>query len=808
MKKAARNGDCSLGVLARAVQLALLALLAAPGWAAAQSAAPADAKTADQKDEAGQQEQAAGSKEASQKAADDDVFPSLKSLICPTSFIDLGATNVPKSAPQFGQYNGMAHSGVYGIAGFGVAGGGCQNASLLRWDAYGSNLATTSRNLGADIEQQGLWSIGLNFDQLRHYTTTGFQTPYQGSLGGNTFTLPSSFGYINTGTNGGSQSLTAAQLAAFHGLDVYSERKNTSFSASYAFNTEWNAKLDWKHIDRDGAKLIGGGGDQSTLDGIAFAGQTPALRLNPTNDTTDNVTAQLNWAGKQSYATIEYYGSLYQDNYNGMSFANPFVTGSTATGAIPAGGFWQNTMSTPPSNLLNQINVSGGHFFSQATRLTGGFSLGLNTQNDSFDGTYTPGTVAGLPATSLHGRVITSHADVRLTHKISKELGLNTGLRYDERNNTTQVNTYSFTNIAGTSGITPTTTPESYRHTVYDAALDYRVAKDQKLTFGYTYDHMQRWCNSWLSNNAQGSLPANAAGYYVTNSCVQVPDSTDNTLKLNYKLTAWDPFSFNLGYSYADRNDTINPSFYNPMQSMTNGQGFENYGWLAYFQAPRKEQTFKARADWQITKRLDLGLTGQYVLDNYYDSTLGVQSGHAGNVELDANFQATDDVSLGAYLSVQKRSRYLLSSSVRSPVTPVTTLWDNTLQDNDYAVGLNGKQKFLDDKFQLTEDLSYDLGRSLYNTDLLAGIAPATGNSGQMPISNKTIQLRVVGSYDMSKTSRVSLGYLFARLMGNDYFYNAYAYGYTPSTVMPANQQTPRYTINVLYLVYRYTFPQ
>jgi len=791
-----RHCDFSRGTLGHAVELALFAMFAAvPGWAAAQEAA---APT-------GPEQKTEPSALAVAKAANRE--GDAKSLTCPENFFEVGVLDVSRTEPKFGEYNGLSHGGGYGVGNFSYGGGDgyCQRGGNTRWQVYGNNLATTSRSFGASYGQQGQWAVGFNYDQLRHYTTTGYQTPYQGG-GGNVLSLPANFGVVNTGVNGGTRTLTPTQLAAFQDTNVYNTRQNYNFNAFYALTSEWDVKFNYKHIEQSGSKLIGGATDvydMSGLGGFSFSGQSPSLKMYPQKDTTDNISLSANWVGEKAYASFEYYGSLYHDDYRGVSFSNPYVTGAPATGDLAPGGLPYTTMSTPPSNILNQLSVTGGYLFSKQTRLTGGLSFGLNTQNSSYDGTYTttPNTAPGLPASSLHGRVINTHADARLTHEFSKALSLNTGFRYDERDNHTPVNTYSFVTIGGAAA-SPTNAPESYRHTVADAALDYRIDKKQRLRFGYKYDHMQRWCNSDLANNAQG---AGSAAYYVTPGCMQVPRSTDNSLNLGYKLSLTDVLRVDTDYTYSDRDATINPSFYNPMQSFN--QGYENYGWLAYFQAPRREHALKVRTLWQATDALDFGLTGRYTFDNYTDSTLGVQTGHSGSINLDASYRVSDNASYGAYVSWQRSSRYLLSASDRNPLAPPTQLWDNTLSDTDLGIGLNGKQKFLHDKFQLSEDLSYNFGRTWYGTGLVQNIAAATGNSGQVsPIRSRTIQFRLVGSYQFSKNARLNVGYMIQRVMSNDYFYNGYATGYTPSTMLPANLRSPNYTVNVVYVTYRYSF--
>ncbi|MDR0479945.1 MAG: MtrB/PioB family decaheme-associated outer membrane protein [Burkholderiaceae bacterium] len=798
-----RTCDFSEKVLAGAVQLALLALFIAPGLAAAQSAAapPADQKTADRK---------------TTDDADDEDDGDVKALICPTNYLEVGALNVSSGAPKFGEYNGMARSGGYGIGNFSISGGSgyCQRGGNVRWQAYGTDLGTTSRNIGVTATVQGQWSIGLDFDQLRHYTTTGYQTPYDQSPGSNVFALPPSFGVINT--TAGTHNLTATQLASLRSLNVYNQRENTTFKAGYNFNTEWDVKFNYKHLDMSGAKLISSGTDaynMTSLGGFNYGSQGIQMLMNPTKSSTDNFDLAFNWTGKKAYASFGYYGSLYHDDYSGLSWSNPFVSGGTAAapnpamGASPGSAFPTDTMSTPPSNQFHQLNFTGGYIFSPKTKLNGGLSFGLNTQDASYGGTYTttPNTVPGLPVNSLDGRVLTKHADARLTHEFTPALNLNVGFKYNERDNNTPVNTYQFLTIGGGSPVTVTNAPMSNRREQADASLAYRLDKRQRLNFSYNYDHIERWCNNALAANAQGSLSAANAGYYSVASCAQVPDSTDNSLTASYKLNLIEKVSFNAGYTFADRKATVNPSFYNPMQS--NSSGFENYGWMAWFQGSRRENALKAGVDWQVTPKFTLGLDGRYAKDDYYDSTLGVQNGKSSNVNLSADYTASENMSFGAYMSWQDQSRDLLSASDKNAMAPPVNLWYNSLTDRDTSIGVYGKQKFRGGKLQLTEDLSYGLGRSSYDTTLGANIAPAVGNSGSTPdIKSELIQFRLTGSYDLNKHSRITAGWLYQRLKSNDYYYYAYQYGFTPTSMLPTNQQAPTYTVNVLYLLYRYSF--
>jgi MtrB/PioB family decaheme-associated outer membrane protein len=844
--------DSSPGALTRAVQLALLTMFASPAWVAAQTGgSPAGGNHPELPD-------VASTAAADLPAGPDVNDPEVQDLICPSSFIELGGQHLSSAAPKFGEYNGMTRSGAYGLGNFNVAGGGCQRADTYKWRVFGYNLGTTSRNLGLEAEQQGKWSAGLTFDQLRHYTTTGFQTPYQGALGGNVFTLPPNFQPIFNGAYAAGQNnvnnMTAEQLAAFRNLKVYNERQTATFNAGYALNTEWNFNFKYKRINMSGAKLIGGGSEAMDATGAPsgivpnWAGQVVSLRLNPNKFTTDIFSLKFNWTGEKAYASIEYYASLFRDAYSGISQENPFYGG--ANGTPPAGGFQQNTMSTPPSNQLHQLSLSGGYFLGQATRLTGGLSLGVNTQNMSYDGAYTPGFWQPLPgqSNSLNGKVVTTHADAKLTHKFSPSLDFSAGFKYNERNNKTDAGVYNMIMLNGSGptntnppGAAATATaaaiaggvgsaPMSNRRTQFDLNLDYRIDKEQKLRLSYDYDHYQRWCNSMIvttntANNATLAANFTNAGlpYTTPVSCAQVPSSTDNALTLNYKRVLMGDMDVSAGYTFADRRATVNPLFYNPMQNFADG--YENIGWLAYFQAPRREHTLKGRANWQVNDRLGLGVTAQYIQDNYYnngnfDPSLGVQKGRSSNINFDANFQATDNTAYGAYLGWSQRSRDMTSFNARlstagNPAADGTytgILWGNKMDDSGFSIGLNAKQKLMHGKLQLSEDLSYDFGRTRYTTYYVPGrgaepAASANYTPGSTPdLKSGILQLRLVGSYDIDKKQRLSFGYQYQRLKANDYLYAAYQYGSTATAVLPNNMREPTYHINTVFVVYRYTF--
>ena len=786
---------------------------------------------------------------------DDDVA----ALTNPTSTVTVGAGGVSSSSNKFGEYNGLHESGGYLVGGFDVKGGSAYGAGdgTLRWSARGSDLGTTSREFDATVEDQGGWKIGVGFDELRHYTTTNYQTPYLGSMGGNNFTLPANFGVVNTSksaanTSGGAtlvggRSLDAAQLGDFNTQDVYTQRENTKFNAAYTLDQHWNFKFDFNHLEQTGAKLIGSGTDTASA---AFGGVTAAnwkaeaitILMTPTNYRTETFNAEVNWNGSHGFATAGYYGSIFQDEYSGVTWSTPYVGASgPQTGTVLPGGVGlpTNTMSTPPSNQFHQLNLKGGYNFTDTTHFVGGLSYGRNTQDESFAGTYTPGTVSSLTAGALDAVVIMSHADAKLTNQATKDLSLTAAFKYNERNNETASNLYHYETLSGDQAAA-WNVPLSNRKTEFNLAADYRVTGDQKLHVAFEYEDIQRWCdhspsynqiiNSLLSTAGfSGATLQNAKNYYANGtSCVAVPESNESRLVANYRFKVNDELNLNAGVSHGDRQASVNSSFYSPIQSFS--EGFENPGFQAFFDGSRREDLIKVGASWQALNSLSLGVTAKYRKDNYYDSNLGVGNGTVSSLNFDATYAYSDKKTVSAYTTWQWRQRELNSEAGRMigvsgvPVVAgsglaagVGALWFDKLSDNDFTFGINGRQKELfGGRFDLGEDLTYSMAKTSYNTSVdyattgcLGTTAAATSNQAcgsSSPIQSDLMQFKLTGNYHVDKASSILVGFMYQHLKSNDYYYNALQYPNNPTSSLPTNQQAPNYSVTSAFVAYQYSF--
>ncbi len=538
--------------------------------------------------------------------------------------------------------------------------------------------------------------------------------------------------------------------------------------------------------------------------GGGVGAEKPAILPNPTNYTTDTINIALDWTGESGHLTGAYFGSFFKDHYDRVTWTTFMSANAT------------DTISTAPSNQLHQLNLSGGYKLSPTTKLTGGLSYGRNTQDDTYVASLA--SLVSIPQSTLNGKVITSHADLKLTNQTTKDLKLAAGITYNKRDNQTDSKIYSYLHTGNGLYDIPNT-PYSYDKTQYELAGDYRLGKNNKIRIAYNRDEMKRWCNSYGVD----------AAYPAGTNCLVDTATKEDKLSLGYKLKAIDAVDLSLGYVYSDRKTDYDTNARVALDSIRGGtvldplvngtiaglNGGDYQGFHPIFDASRTQQLLKAGVSWDVTDKLSLGVNGRYADDNYTNATFGAQNGNSWNLNLDASFNYSEDGSVFGYISQDYRDRYLKHVN-RSNATTNAYIWGDQLKDQGITYGLGFKQGgLLGGKLDLKGDLMFSDAKSNYSSQVLSLFTGGTYNCsaattltcGSAPdITTKLTQFKLTGTYKVDKQSKVMLGYLYQKLSSTDYFYDAYLTGYTATSVLPSNQQTGSYSVNMLAASYIYNF--
>ena len=765
-------------------------------------------------------------------------------LMNPTSSVTVEEIYVSQGSQKFGEYNGLNKQGGYINGNINVRGGGAYKKNAAgdtdRWSIQGTDLGLSDRSASVGYSDQGDWGAKVGYDELQHNLSPGYQTPYQGSMGGNSFNLPTGFkvlttagstvsGGVNTGTRyTGTGGLTPALQAQFQNQDISSTRQNTSFNAEKILDNGLSVNFDFNHLNQTGAKLMGfpAAGGAAPL---YVAGESIAILPNPTSYQTDTMTAAINWQGEKARLTGSYFGSFFRDSNNGVTFQNFGVTNIS-------GGNQTQTMSTAPSNQLQQLNLGGGYDFSNKTKLVGSLSYGRNTQNAS--SSYDPMMmVNGNTPAPFNGLVNTAHADLKVTDQSVKDLSLSAGYKYDSHLNLSQSNIQQFYSVGLAHPTFYPNTPLSTKKSVFELAGDYRLTKDQKARLAYTNTYLNRSCNQYATGTSTssptggGTTSSPYSSYPAGADCVTANFSRSNNLTALYKVKASETVDMKLSYGLDVRQTTwnqtaiaafygknINNSLPAPLaMTLLPGQNGGDYvGFRPFFEASRNQQMVKGNINWQTTDDLTLGIGGKYTYDQYPDSTYGVQNANLWSVNFDANYNYAEAGSVVAYAVQQNGMRNLtnLYSSTTVNAGNGVGTWNNAMTQNDTTLGLGIRHNGLfSGKVDLVGDATYSLGQTNYSTGLnspktgYACDSNTTGTCGNPgAIVNRMAAIKLGASYKIDKSSKIGLRYIYQHLASNDFYYNGLQTGYTPNAVLPTNQTTGSYNVNVIAASYTYSF--
>jgi hypothetical protein len=380
--------------------------------------------------------------------------------------------------------------------------------------------------------------------------------------------------------------------------------------------------------------------------------------------------------------------------------------------------------------------------------------------------------------------------------------------------------------------------PMSTRRQVLDFSADYKFDSSRKLRFTYEDDRLSRWCKVDPTSNA--TLASDAEGSYsLSHNCAEVPTQNERRAGLNFRQNLGDGSGWSVAYLNSDRRSTVNSNYYNPgtagMQATTtttytntstpansvtqvatvNPYGVVVPGFIAFFQASRKQDLLRAAYNWQASESLDVGVRARYGHDSYYDSTFGVQNGRTVGLDFDANWTYSSRHAFAAFFSTQDMRRDMrLDTSTNITDAATTTVYGNTLKNQDRTVGLSATQTgYFDGKWAFNERLTYSNSTSGYSRSTIAGAALSLtgnlGNSDTVPeIKYETMQLRLGAVYTLTKEDRVLFNYAYQKLRSNDYYFNLYANVSAVGTnaTMPTFQQSPTYQTQMLAVVYSHSF--
>lgn len=646
----------------------------------------------------------------------------VRQLTRPTNFVEAGAGYVSRDSFKFGEYNGLFRQGLFGIFHLGIFGGGAWDSDdTTRWDVVGTDLGLETRDIRAEYGQQGRFRINIGYDELRRNRSDSFQTPYLGA-GSDTLTLPPTWlkpivpqvsgGAINfralspfTGLASSNvagvvtpptaaqratvNGIVAADVPAFQDVDLSTKRKAIDGGFSYNIDRNWELRVSAKHEKKDGLKPLGAVTSQ--------VNEYASILPDPIDQTTDQYNVSLNYTGEKAFFQVAYYGSVFHNDIQSVTWQDANDPTKTAT------------MASAPSNDFHQILLTGGYNFSPSTKLVLNASYGRNTQDEQFvtlgQNNQLP---LGVPRSSLDGLVVTKAFNARLTSRPVKGLNVVAAYKYDDRDNKSPISTYFFqdanearaaaasafnaalglpANTLGSNINIYANRPYSKRVNQFDLDADYAVARGHALRAGYEYQQIDRDCTgSWIS-------------------CADAPRTRENTVKAEWRTNVIENVTGRLAYAYSARRVDYDENAFLALVPMANvvpaggatisayqylqqtglsgfgpAAGFpsvaltgnaaifspnnnilpqalygsrnnvnEEVGMRRYNMADRNRDKVRASVNWDATDRFSLAGSLDYNKDDYTHSLYGLTNAQSWALNLEGSFAVTPDFNAVAF---------------------------------------------------------------------------------------------------------------------------------------------------------------
>lgn len=265
----------------------------------------------------------------------------------------------------------------------------------------------------------------------------------------------------------------------------------------------------------------------------------------------------------------------------------------------------------------------------------------------------------------------------------------------------------------------------------------------------------------------------------------------------------------------------------------------ELLGMRRYNMADRDRNKVNAMFNWQATEKFSFQAGGDYNHDKYPKSAYGLIKGTNWDANFDGFYQMNEDFNADLYYSHEYHqsnsagNNYTTNSSSsggpivgngcfatvtdRNPVNKINPCnnWSTDMKDDVDSIGLTMQRKHLlpSGNLDLSGNVNYTWATTnenvmggIYTNDLLVSGQVDYIPAGPMPaVKTRTLSLRIVGQYTLTKQSAFRFMYGFDHLRSNDYIYEGMQIG-SLRGVLPTNEKAPEYNIHSVGVSYIYSF--
>lgn len=685
-----------------------------------------------------------------------------RELVLPVRHVEAGIAFGSGAAKNIVNTGGLNGSGLFGIGSFSLGDGRRYDAdTAVRWRFSGDDLGLPTRRVDGEYGQQGLYRIEYGYQELRRWGAAGFQTPLLGA-GSNNLTLPAN---LTARTAAGPSALPALATTPLQSVAVGSERRRERLGFLAELDQSWRLRASYHHDVKQGIKPTGAASGS--------AGGSSLTLPEPLHAVTERWEGSLEYAREGRHLALVYQGSAFHNDIKSLAFQNPFSNGSL-----------DNRLGTPPDNQAHRLKLEGGLRWSPTGQIAGSLAAGRMTQDQNFLPYSTSAASAALPVASLHGRVDTRAAHLRLAGRPLRDLGLTATYRYDERDNRTPVNAYTRTSYEVGGNSTASNLPYGRRLAKLALEADYALRSGSNLRLAAEDEAIRRTCGAAVE------------------PCSEVGRTQEDTLRAELRQRFSPTTSGRLAILQASRHG----SQYTTLTAAADVPGMRKY-----FLADRERSGLGLSIRTAPEPALSLGGSLDINDDRYTRSQYGLTRSRNVALNFDGSLAFSEDFSLHAFATFEDyRSRldgnYASAVAGGLAVERTDANWAATARDHVDTLGAGIKRVLLSGRLELEGDLVMSRARTAY--DIAGG--PCAGNTGAcagnapsaLPtVPTLTHELRLSCQYALDADSAIRVRYAYLRLTNADYALDGIGLA-TSTRVLGAGEQSPHYAGHNLGLSY------
>jgi MtrB/PioB family decaheme-associated outer membrane protein len=377
---------------------------------------------------------------------------------------EVGASSVSDDSAYFGNATGYDEKGTY--ANLDGQGTYASDTHRMRWTL--EDLALDSRVAELEGGRPGKFDYNIGFSQIpnRQFNTTS--TIFTES--GNALSVPA--GWVPAATTDGFTQLDSSLVSR----NIESDRSIFEIGGRYLASSRFSFSADYRRQEQDGLKIQGG---------PSFTNSS--LLPMPFDYTTDEVDLGVRYGGDNSFLSLSWYLSDFQNDNTSLEWDQPF---NAAVGAETV------AQAQAPESRFQQLTLAGGYAFPDLrTVMSLSASIGTIEQDTAFLPYTTNPNIATtpLPRSSLDADIDTTNFAAAITSRVFDKARIRFSYRYDERDNKTAQDSWNrvIVDIFPTAANEPNI-PYSYERSYLSISGDYDLFDVLRLSAGYDRKDVDR----------------------------------------------------------------------------------------------------------------------------------------------------------------------------------------------------------------------------------------------------------------------------------------------------------------------------